>query len=595
MYARVCVEIVLCSMYTSKRRSSRISILDGSGFCSQRDMALTLHLLILFRFAWRAHGRQEEVWANVTSQLDTELVEFEGLNEAVLEGGHGLRDFSLTLWMRSTKGCVEPGWYRTKRFTVRYEANAEWFVAGCSLMNGINSRFPPASWRDSWRRRRSCCPVDRDIDLNGQASLNRDARERVKRMLFGGSRSDFGLTLLPHGKGFAFGTGHRDFAHSGKLSPGRPVRDTTLEANVSSSTILDGQWHHVVAVRRSGKLELYFDSRRLFGTTRRNNQDESGASEEDYYHELHDSSHFVAVGQLFRGSMYDVALHRRAWSLEEISERFYEGIPTSNPTPLKARPTLLEAGRPRQDFSRENRRPIPLYYLAHSDNGSVAMRNSFLRSISDPPDAIEPREVTKAELTGSQSQRYGPKGELILKALTENPRDSVVLVSDLDIRYFKPIASIVDLYATMRPDADVVFQRDDDFTVNANLGFMAIRCREHVIEFFRQVADMATSYASGRRGGFKGGDQKIVNVALRNFERFPQLPRIRFALFPTELMTRSIDQQRGILYKHEANNVMYHVNDFGSAKISPAKARETKVALLDAAENRHRLLCAGDT
>lgn len=547
------------------------------------------------------------VWSNATSRLAQRVVALDGTSrsEVVLEGGHGLTEFTASLWLRSSVGCVPSGWSADHRLHVRYEAWSAWYVAGCSLLNGVYTRPPPATWRDEWRQRRACCAVPPEADLHSPGGLSKSVltrRSEVKGMLWGGSRSDFGLTLTV--SGLAFGVGHRDFAHrspEGRLSPGRPVRDTTLEAN---ATLVDGRWHHVAAIRRfepdsddGENLEVYVDGSRQDAARRQTGGDVGAVAaaaalasarggESLLPRELHDAPHFVAVGQLFRGCLFDVALHRRAWSPTEVTaESGRADLPIAcEPREQETRPPLLENGSPRP-------RPpaIPLYYLAHSDNGSLVMRDQFLASLRDDRMLIEPREVRLDALTGSQKLRYGPKGDLILRALAENPPDSIVLVADLDIRFFRPIARIIELYAAMR-DADVVFQRDEDYSLNANLGFMALRCRAHVADFFRIVADMATQYARGDapKNAVKGGDQRIVNVALRNPRRLPQLPHLAWALFPTELMTRSIDQQRGFTYKHEANHVLYHVNDYGSDRISPDKARSNKIALLAAAERRHR-------
>ncbi|KAJ8601436.1 hypothetical protein CTAYLR_005922 [Chrysophaeum taylorii] len=530
------------------------------------------------------------VWENVTTRPARQVLAFNGeaRAETWVEGGHGLRAFTLSLWVRSSVGCVEGP-------RVAYEAGGHWYLAGCMLANAIVSRTAPATWRPAWRARRRCCAVSPEFDLRspgGGRKEARDARAAIRAALWGGARSDFGLALLPNGRGLAFGVGHRDFEG---FSVGRPVGDFTLEAN-SSSSLLDDTWHHVVAVR-GASLDLYVDGRRLEGASR--GVDAAGI------HELHDAAHFVALGQLYRGCLFDVALHRRAWSSQEVSTA-YRHRP-SLPGPCDGVPRGVVESYAEIEGRRVVPEPTPLYFLAHSDSGSVAMRDSFLASIRDSRHLIEPRQVSGTSALGAtQKQRYGPKGDLILQALAENPPGSVVLVSDLDIRFFRPIANIVDVYAKMR-NADVVFQRDDDWSLAANLGFMALRCTPAVSEFFRIVADMAMRYARGDRDPrVVGGDQRIVNVALRDPARVPDLPELEWALFPTELMTRAIDQQRGMLYKwvlvsrserittprlsflrHEEFDVMYHVNDFGSDRISPNKARITKMALLDAAEKRH--------
>ena len=78
----------------------------------------------------------------------------------------------------------------------------------------------------------------------------------------------------------------------------------------------------------------------------------------------------------------------------------------------------------------------------------------------------------------------------------------------------------------------------------------------------------------------RGGDQRVVNVLLKDPERAPGLEPLRWALFPPELMTHSADQQRGMMYKDSAGEAAYHLNDFGGASTAPEKARENKMAML---------------
>jgi hypothetical protein len=42
--------------------------------------------------------------------------------------------------------------------------------------------------------------------------------------------------------------------------------------------------------------------------------------------------------------------------------------------------------------------PIPVYYLAHTDAGSLAMRDAFVASVKDAPGDLELREVLAGDL-----------------------------------------------------------------------------------------------------------------------------------------------------------------------------------------------------
>lgn len=548
------------------------------------------------------------VWSNVTTRTRRKLLGFDGspTPTAMLEGGNALRDFTLSLWLKSRRGCVDEGpLSKPHRMTVTYDSYGQWYVAGCALASSVHSVTPPPTWRPEWRARRACCPVEPLVDLHSPAGLSDEAvaaRQRVRSLLWNGARSDFGLALLPSGDGLAFGVGHRDFVYRAKS--GRPVRDTTLVANLSSRAgLLDGEWHHIAAVRRStGDLALYVDGKRLKHAAVRIDGATVGAraataarraaleAADDRPHELHDASNFVTLGQLYRGCLFDVALYRRALSVEEIRRQYAShGTPSIDEdacarASLDDEPVVDVGLRPASVPTRR----IPLYFVAHTDNGSIAMRDAFLQSLRD--DRFEPRQVTVDARQTTQKDRYGPKGAMILRALAENPPDSLVLIADIDIRVFRPLYSIIQIYAMMR-DADVVFQRDEDWTLAANLGFIALRCRPNVTTFFQTVTRLATQYARGvpmHDAPIKGGDQRIVNAVLRDPSRVPAWPRLKWALFPPNLMTRSIELQRGLMYRHDATSVLYHINEFGNDRTSPDKARSSKVALLDAAERRRR-------
>ncbi|KAK7253294.1 hypothetical protein SO694_00001324 [Aureococcus anophagefferens] len=286
---------------------------------------------------------------------------------------------------------------------------------------------------------------------------------------------------------------------------------------------------------------------------------------------------------LFRGCLSDVQIHRRAWTARDVAA-FHAKRP-ADATPCEP-PRARGMPRPTRARGARARAPIPVYYLAHTDAGSLAMRDAFVASVKDAPGDLELREVLAGDLGASQKERYGPKGQLIHRALTENPAGTLVVVADIDIRFFRPLAPLLEAYAERR-SADAVFQRDADWSLEANLGLMALRCSARVDAFFAETAAMAATYGAGdkatikrQNSGVKGGDQRIVNVALKNPARVPALPAISWALLPHELTTRTIDLQRGMMYKHEEATYGYHLNDFGGAGTTPEKARENKMAML---------------
>lgn len=552
-----------------------------------------------------------------------------------VEGGHGLSEFTLLVAVKSTMGCVEEGWHqRWGGAYVDYEDNdtesAPWYLRGCSLFNAVYTRWPAPTWKKEWRRRRLCCPVSPSDELIPKAGMTSEAlasRAHVKKAQFHGARSDFGLSLAPSGQSLIFGVGHRDFTY--RVRNGRPVRDVTLEAQ---TRIIDGAWHTIAAVRRARSaadssklhiddyqdetLELFVDGKKLIDSVIRSSPQEdkfrrdaaaaaaasciarlpaTGAASciGTMPHELDDAAHSVALGQLFRGCLHGARIRRMALDGAKIAAwdaATRAALPADCSTVESTAPLRLGAAHSK----------LPVYYFAYADNGSRAMRDAFVDSLSKVDPDIELREMSlNSDLPDEQVARYGPKGQLIQQALEETPENDIFLVADLDIRFFKPITPLVRAYAEAR-EADAVFQRDEDWSLSTNLGFIALRSNQRVRDFFGIISQLALNYSQGRPAiidsaarkptTIRGGDQRIVNIAIRDPTRIPQLPTLKWALFPTDILTRSIAQQRGQLYSNEAINVLFHVNDFGSNAVSPDKARETKLALLDAAETRvHRV------
>ena len=553
------------------------------------------------------------------------VLSFSGILEAsrYVEGGAQLGEFSVSLFLRSRAGCLPYGWHPRIYAYADYDGSGPWHVGGCSLLNAVVGRTAPAAWRPLWRKRRACCPAAPEDELfapGGLGAREKGERARVKDVLWNGPRSDWGLSLSETTGRLLFGVGHRDYVY--RPRSGRPVRDETVAT--TGPSLVDDAWHSVVAVRRrragpvaagggavrdgaafdkfqDSELLVYVDGARAetaanatggplgaaaTAAATRALALAAGAPATDYGppHELYDATHRVPLGQLFRGCLSDVQIHRRAWTARDVAA-FHAKRPTdATPCePPRAR------GMPEADAApRRPRRaaPIPVYYLAHTDAGSLAMRDAFVASIKDAPGDLELREVLAGDLGASQKERYGPKGQLIHKALTENPAGALVVVADIDIRFFRPLAPLLEAYAERR-SADAVFQRDADWSLEANLGLMALRCSPRVDAFFAETAAMAATYGAGdkatikrQNSGVKGGDQRIVNVALKNPARVPALPAISWALLPHELTTRTIDLQRGMMYKHEEATYGYHLNDFGGAGTTPEKARENKMAML---------------
>ncbi|KAH8065917.1 hypothetical protein JL722_305 [Aureococcus anophagefferens] len=548
------------------------------------------------------------------------VLSFSGILEAsrYVEGGAQLGEFSVSLFLRSRAGCLPYGWHPRIYAYADYDRGGPWHVGGCSLLNAVVGRTAPAAWRPLWRKRRACCPAAPEDELfapGGLGAREKGERARVKDVLWNGPRSDWGLSLSETTGRLLFGVGHRDYVY--RPRSGRPVRDETVAT--TGPLLVDDAWHSVVAVRRrragpvaagggavrdGAAFDKFQDSELLVYVdgARGDRRERDGRAPRRRGDGGGDAG--VSTGRRGAGDGLRAAPRAVRRDAPRAARPALPRLPERRPDPparldgARRRRVPREAARGRDAASRRGhargRRgaaargaaPIPVYYLAHTDAGSLAMRDAFVASVKDAPGDLELREVLAGDLGASQKERYGPKGQLIHRALTENPAGTLVVVADIDIRFFRPLAPLLEAYAERR-SADAVFQRDADWSLEANLGLMALRCSARVDAFFAETAAMAATYGAGdkatikrQNSGVKGGDQRIVNVALKNPARVPALPAISWALLPHELTTRTIDLQRGMMYKHEEATYGYHLNDFGGAGTTPEKARENKMAML---------------
>ena len=77
-------------------------------------------------------------------------------------------------------------------------------------------------------------------------------------------------------------------------------------------------------------------------------------------------------------------------------------------------------------------------------------------------------------------------------------------------------------------------RRDEDRSLQANLGFMALRCTRAVTDFWTAVGGIIAQKRPGATG-----DQRIVNRALAE-PSFYGTPRLRWGIFPGELATHTL-------------------------------------------------------
>ncbi|KAH8051692.1 hypothetical protein JL720_15077 [Aureococcus anophagefferens] len=265
-------------------------------------------------------------------------------------------------------------------------------------------------------------------------------------------------------------------------------RGNTDEDRLRRSSTRDGQglalYVHVDGARRAGSFTV---SGGRTGDSALNNAVTKAGGSPGYKgsappHPLADAPLEVKLGERFRGCLRDVALHAAA--LE--------------PSAVARGAKALALAAPRRPVRKA---PIPLYFYSHSDAASRDMRDKFVASIRDAASDVVLREWVIGASKEDQTQRFGTKIELVLRAIRENPRDSVVIVSDMDLRFYKPMAPVIDAYIGVGDpyDVDIVFQRDEDRSLQGNLGFMALKCNKAVAGVFRTTGEIMQQNRPGRR------------------------------------------------------------------------------------------------
>jgi len=525
---------------------------------------------------------------------------FDGLDHARIPGLTGAAEFTISFQVKTQKRACRPH--------TTYEKTDQWHAGGCQLIGGVRGFLRDrTNW---WLERREAVPLGPRENLvapRGGGHKEQKRREFLEDVFARGSRSDFGIALEASNDGFyldhlLFGVGHRDFGenargHGVMRQSARPVRDYTFAAEAPQ--LSDGKWHDVIVVRArrraqkggaidsdgdipvvaslhdTSELHVYVDGKRAPGTFRVTGERPGDAVARDAAqisgglpggafaglpHVLVDAPVNATLGDHFRGCLRFITFHKRALSVEDVKQGAEQ-----------------LAKRPRR---KPSRRPIPMYFSSHDDEGSREMRDRFVHSLKDPPTDIELREVVIESAGEDQTMRFGTKIDLILKAIEENPPGSYVIISDVDIRFFRPIRPFID--AISGGDYDIVFQRDEDRSLQGNLGFMAMRCSQQVADMWRIAGGVVTQK---RRGST--GDQRIVNRALAE-PSFYGNPRLRWTLFPPELATDIFVDSltRDGMYGTGYNNwVLFHANRYGRADMRSSRARIAKMNLLSYAES----------
>ena len=127
---------------------------------------------------------------------------------------------------------------------------------------------------------------------------------------------------------------------------------------------------------------------------------------------------------------------------------------------------------------------------------------------------------------------------------------------------------------------DAVFQRDNDYTIQANIGFMALRVTNRTRAFWAAVRAFMDDRT---RPSHTFNDQKVVNMLLTAPRDFgvPPESALRWDLLPPEIMT-AVHMRQMPLARWSRNWIQYHAN-FGGTR-DAATARDQKVKLIEAEE-----------
>lgn len=168
--------------------------------------------------------------------------------------------------------------------------------------------------------------------------------------------------------------------------------------------------------------------------------------------------------------------------------------------------------------AQKNKR-VKLYAFYNSDFKKLKER--FSRTLKDDYEVIcEQQDLRVDEKVWCGGETVWLfKTRFILDAIKANWND-VIIISDIDIQFFKPTLGIVSKSIAMR---DIVFQRNAPLGhVKINIGFMAIRCNERCLTMFEWVLTKIMET--------KKHDQQLVQAYLKDPSN-----RINYGLFPKKI------------------------------------------------------------
>lgn len=194
-------------------------------------------------------------------------------------------------------------------------------------------------------------------------------------------------------------------------------------------------------------------------------------------------------------------------------------------------------------------------YAVYTDGAAILKDEWFLKSLQD-------NWKLHILQIGKPGEKYGnfstlefkniikEKVKLILNSIKDNLGD-VIIWSDLDIQFFGKCSDIIN---DSMGENDIVFQSERDDIREVNVGFMAIRCNQKTLKFWRSVFERINSAEWNQPDV---NDQSIINDMLRKGSS-----EIKYNVFSNRFWAKSHpgEPPQDILL-HHANRTGPHIKN----------------------------------
>ena len=454
----------------------------------------------------------------------------------MVRGAHNAKDFTLSLWLKATSPCAVLG------PTERHDRQPRGFR---SLTEGLKSERQVQMNGEGRRRRSENSPWFANCMLIGPswAAPYPPGDIRISQRV-GRSYNDFGVALAPNGS-VVFGIGHRlplapsrrtngadgwDYRSPGAFNPVTNV-DFVHEGNEtevwSHFPVDDGRWHHIVATRRmkTGELGLYIDGM---------DQGHAISSNREL---MSDSAYDLAVGLSIVGCVRGASFEHRYSNTSRVQELLSASSSIMPPTPKPAL-HLCYLFSPESDQDVESRTMRDQFVASIRSWGDDDILEASKRAVI--LEEVRPATLSLSDGSVGPSNRTTAKIRLVEYALSSHSEGDIVVVSDIDLRFYRPFVELVHEYMVGR---DMVFQRDNDYTIQANVSrtILSFSCRLPVVfyvwpllrsvrEQSMQVGFMAFRVNARSKAFWKAvkaqlstarhpNDQKVLNMILISPER----------------------------------------------------------------------------